>query len=177
MQIHGQDSRQILPGTSRNVSQMPSPRVCGMATGNGQVSVPPRHPLQCQCWSQVAVLHQPLGHGRVGHSLLAMQSCIITEMHANRLIRKGIKNAMFSLVHCRFQLVICVGKRPRSWGWKCRCVCAGNAEGRGLEKQPPLSVLDGKGDGRAKKLNWILWLLSVGYGVSHVLDLFEKQWT
>jgi len=49
-----------------------------------------------------------------GYFLLGMQSCIITEMHANRLIRKEIENATFSLVHCRLQLVICVGKRPQS---------------------------------------------------------------
>lgn len=60
--------------------------------------------LQCMdCWCDTA-----------GCFLLGMQSCIITEMHANRLIRKGIKNVTFSLVHCRLQTVICVGKRPQS---------------------------------------------------------------
>lgn len=135
---------------------------------------PPRDPLQCQWWSEVSLLHQLLGHGRVGHSSLVMQSCIITEMHGNSLIRKGIKNAAFSLVHCRFQLVICVGKRPQSWGWECHCLCRECWMLR-AGKASPLSLLEERGDARAKKLNWILWLLSVGYGASYLLYLLEKQ--
>lgn len=39
----------------------------------------------------------------------------------------------------------------------------------------PLSLLEERGDERAEKLSWILWLLSFGYGGSHLSDLFEKQ--
>lgn len=100
------------------------PEFVGWSMLMAKILCPPKDPLPCQWWSEVALLHQLLGHGRVGHSSLAVQSCVITEMHTNRLIRKGIPNsAAFSLVHCRFHLVICVGKRPRSWGWECHCLC------------------------------------------------------
>lgn len=84
-----------------------------MATGTGRVPVLSLN-ISCVTGEDKLLQCMDSWHCTVGHFLLGMQSCIITEMHANRLIRKGIKNATFSLVHCRLQPIIGVGKRPQS---------------------------------------------------------------
>lgn len=86
----------------------------GTAAGNGRVSVLSPNIIFCVTGEDRLLCYINCWSCTVGYFLLGMQSCIITEMHTNRLIRKGIKNATFSLVHCRLQLVICVGKRPQS---------------------------------------------------------------
>jgi len=113
--------------------------------------------LQCMdCWCDTA-----------GCFLLGMQSCIITEMHANRLIRKGIKNATFSLVHCRLQTVICVGKRPQSsykqrrWEYCCVCVRKDDIMSSGKTFSPSLFCRKEVMGGQKAELNAMVMLSAI----------------